>query len=1110
VLGRNLLNLEQTGASRGRSITKGESVVSRLHRQGRRFAQSGRISLVLIGLVLAAGMAIGAQSAVSDQGELVAPKRFSHVNLKALGKNGLFKPASLAGDRTTSVIVKFSGKSVGEQSAGKSLSKAEKAALREQLKSQQGPVIDRIKGLGGKVYEQYQDAYNGAAVQIPLKDIGALGNVSGVEAIHPDRVVSIDNTAGVQYIGGDQAWQSTGKSGNGVKVAVIDTGIDYFHANFGGSGNANDFKNDDHTSIANGSFPTAKVAGGYDFVGDAYDASSSDPAVNTPHPDPDPADCNGHGSHTAGTAAGDGVLDNGHTYTGPYNNTTYSGHTFRIGPGVAPKATIYAYRAFGCAGSASDSVIVAALNRALTDNVDVVNMSLGSDFGRGDAPDSAASNTLAENGIVVVASSGNAGPSGYITGSPASASRVLSVAALDASSPTFPGATIALNTGKSILAQLSNGPFQNDPGASLPTGPLDVVVIRNTDGSISLGCNQADYAGAAGKLAVVVRGTCARVHKAYMGQAAGAAAVAMIDTSTNFPPFEGDVTSDPDTGQQLHLTIPFFGIRGLVGSSPPSDGDTLAAATKANSFTPTDVPNNAYQRVAGFSSAGPRNPDSALKPEITAPGVSVKSTASGTGNQGTRMSGTSMASPMTAGVAALVTEAHPAWETEAIKAALINTAEAGTGKIAAATATQPGYNVRTAGSGVVQAQRAVNTVSYVTTAGGRDTLDFGYRPISTGTFTVTLPMTIHNTSGSSITYNLSAAVNGSLGGSVSMSVEPNTVTVLGGNTATANVRATVPSAASLPGAEASVFGVIQTARGVVLATPTSTGAGIYTLRVPYVFVPRGLSNVTAGPKSAYTQSGGDLSATIPVTNSGVHSGAADVYAWGIRDANDSTGAEDSFDIRDVGVQLLPREFLCNPDPVGVCGTADDQSLVFVINNWGTASNPSVNEFDIAIDKQNDGRPDAFVVGVDVGLATTGSSDGRFASFIFDKVGNLVNAWIADAPMNGSTLELPALLSDLGLNPRSSGSEKFNYSVTAFNLVPGALVDATGVGTFRADKSPVSTGQFLGLGPGQSGTLTVTVDKGKFSGSPQLGWLVATLDDANGAAQADEIPVGDVK
>jgi hypothetical protein len=341
-----------------------------------------------------------------------------------------------------------------------------------------------------------------------------------------------------------------------------------------------------------------------------------------------------------------------------------------------------------------------------------------------------------------------------------------------------------------------------------------------------------------------------------------------------------------------------------------------------------------------------------------------------------------------------------------------------------------------------------------------------------------------------------------------VAVSPASLIVPAGGTANGTATASVPSTAGLPGAEASIFGTIQSARGVVIATPASSGSGIYTLRVPYMFVPRGLSNVVAGPKSAYsTLTSGDLSATIPVSNSGVHAGTADVYAWGITDANDTVGAEDSFDIRDVGVQLQSREFLCGTDPAGVCGTADDKSLIFAINNWGTASNPSVNEFDIAIDKQNDGRPDAFVVGVDLGAVLTGTSNGQFASFIFDKDGNLVDAWVADAPMNGSTLELPALASELGLNPSSTGSEKFNYWVNAFNLVPGALIDTTGKGTFRADKSPVSTGQQAALAPGQSGTLTVTVDKGKFAGSPQLGWLVATLDDANGAAQADEVPVG---
>jgi minor extracellular serine protease Vpr len=1097
-----------------RSIPKGARVVESLERWGRRNAAQTRvrrISVLLFGFVLAGGLALGARSAVSDEQDVATPAPFSHLDTKAFGLAGTFTPASLASDRTVGVILKLKGESVGQQRAdalkqGKDLSKDQRAAIRDQLKQDQGPVADGIARLGGQVFEQYQDAYNGLAARVPLSSLPALQALPGVVAVQPDQTVTLDNTAGVQYIGGNQVWADLGRTGNGVKIGIIDTGIDYFHANFGGAGNPADFKNNNSTIIEPGSFPTAKVVGGTDFVGDGYDASSPDPAKNTPHPDPDPADCNGHGSHVAGTAAGYGVLSDGSTYTGPYDATTYPNHTFRIGPGVAPRASIYAYRVFGCSGSASDAVIVAALNQALKDGVDVANMSLGSVFGRDDAADSEASNTVAENGVVVVASAGNSGSGAYITGSPAAASRALSVAAIDASSATFPGATISLSTGSSVLAQLSNGPFQGDPGASLPSGPLGIVVLRNADGSVSLGCNASDYSGVAGKLVVVLRGVCGRVHKAILGQKAGASAVAMINTSAAFPPFEGDITSDPDTGEQIHVTIPFFGIRGTLGSTPPSDGDKLAAADggTATSFAPTPVANAGYAQAASFTSGGPRNPDSAVKPEVMAPGVSVKSTAMGTGNEGTRLSGTSMAAPMTSGTAALVNDAHPSWSTEAIKAAIIDTAESGPSKIAG------GYNVRTQGSGVVQARRAVDTVSYATTSGGRDTLDFGYHALSAA-YSQSIPLTIHNTSGSAITYNLSASVNSSLGGLVSASVSPSSLTVPAGGTAAANATVSVSASnvANLPSAISSNFGGLNTARGAILATPTSAGAGIYALRVPYIFVPRGLSNVTAGAKSAYTKTGDTLNATVPLSNAGIHSGTADVYAWGIHDAQDVSGAEGSMDVRDVGVQEQPKSFLCGTSTTGVCSNPNDSSLVFAINTYGQASNPSVNEFDVAIDTQNDGRPDFFVVGVDFGDVTAAAFSGQFASFIFDKAGNLVDLWVARAPMNGSTIELPTLASEIGLDP-TVNSTRFNYWVNAFSIVPGDLVDTTSVASFRTDQPPVSSGQQIPLAPGAGSTLNVSVNFGKFAGSPQLGWLVSTQDDANGAAQADEIPVGSLK
>src|SRR5207245_10624351 len=85
---------------------------------------------------------------------------------------------------------------------------------------------------------------------------------------------------------------------------------------------------------------TPKVKGGFDLVGDAYNANDPN---SVPQPDPNPLDCNGHGTHTSGTAAGFGVLSDGSTFAGPYNGTTVSSHSWNVGPGVAPRADGYAY-----------------------------------------------------------------------------------------------------------------------------------------------------------------------------------------------------------------------------------------------------------------------------------------------------------------------------------------------------------------------------------------------------------------------------------------------------------------------------------------------------------------------------------------------------------------------------------------------------------------------------------------------------------------------------------------------------------------------------------------------------------------------------------------------
>ncbi|HXF97443.1 MAG TPA: S8 family serine peptidase [Gaiellaceae bacterium] len=1060
----------------------------------RRARGRGRLLAVLAAAAAVTGvLALAAQGAVAEE-ESPALASFTRLDTSLVQRAG-WLPAALSEERQVTVILKVRGDSVAERVAqarrqGRDLSKPERDALRAELKAAQDALQGRIQEAGGRVLFDYQDAYNGIAVRAPLRAIPALAALPGVERVFPSRVFERDNTAGVQYVEGNDAWADLGLTGDGVKIAILDTGIDYFHANFGGSGNPDDFAKDNGTIVEPGSFPTAKVVAGTDLVGDDYNAS--DPARATPQPDPDPKDCNGHGSHVAGSAAGFGVLANGDTYPGPYDATTYT-NTFRIGPGVAPEADLIAVRVFGCAGSTSEAVLVAALDYAFEQGADVVNMSLGSPFGRDDEPSTEASNDLAEAGTVVVASAGNSGAGAYVTGAPAVASRAISVAALDASSATFPGATIALSTGKAIVAQNSNG-------AALPSGSLPVAVLRTSypDGPVSLGCDPSEYGrypgGVAGKLVVTVRGVCARVARAVYGQKAGAAAVAMINTDSGFPPFEGEITSNPDTGEQFTVTIPFLGVRGVLGPSPTADGDDLVAADGGTAtLSATTVPNAGYARFAGFTSGGPANVDSDAKPDVTAPGVSVLSTAVGTGNRGTRLSGTSMAAPMTAGVAALVTEAHPTWPTEAIKGAIVGTARVD--KFAG------GYNVRRGGTGVVDARRAVDTLAYATTSDGTAALNFGYEPRD-GAYSETLPLTLHNTGGSAITYTLSTSFVGlTRGADVSFSANP--VAVPAGGSATVEVTLALDAAevAALPHATASNFGALaHIVQGAVVATPSADGPGVYPLRVPLVVVPRGLSNVTAGAKSAYTRGpGGTLTATIPLSNTGVHAGAADVYAWGIEDGNDVPGpADDPLDIRAAGVKVLPADVLGSTD-------VNDRALFFAVNAHGLWSNPSVNEIDIAIDHQNDGRAEFFVVGVDLGAVLAGSFNGQFASFIVDaRTGALVGAWVAEAPMNGSTVVLPALASEIGLGP--TGQKTFRYAIAGFSIVPGGLVDTTATAEFRPYDPPLTT-PFAELAPGASASLEVSVDLGKFADARQLGWMIVTQDDANGGAQADLVPVG---
>jgi minor extracellular serine protease Vpr len=185
--------------------------------------------------------------------------------------------------------------------------------------------------------------------------------------------------------------------------------------------------------------------------------------------------------------------------------------------------------------------------------------------------------------------------------------------------------------------------------------------------------------------------------------------------------------------------------------------------------------------------------------------------------------------------------------------------------------------------------------------------------------------------------------------------------------------------------------------------------------------------------------------------------------------------------------------------------------VFLINTYGQATNQSVNEYDVLIDTNRDGQADFVVAGFDLGAVLTGDNNGQYASFTIDAAtGDIIDAFYADAPMNGSTIELPAVASEIGLVQKAAKPTAFRYTVNAFSLVPGGIVDTMGSALFDPFHPAVSSGVLnpdgtpTAVPAGGSASLPLAIDKSQQRKTPALGWLVASVDDANGAAQADEV------
>jgi subtilisin family serine protease len=1015
----------------------------------------GRLGWALLGSILASS-AFAAGTAPAKQFQRTAQQ--GTVQSKIL-------PAVV--DRTlVSVVVLLPGASVADEqaAAGRRLTRQEKDSIKGQRAAEQAAKRSQIESAGGQVTGAFQSALNGVKVRIPRNQLDALRQIPGVVDVVRVGIHKPVNVVSVPRIQAPIAWSgAAGVRGEGIKIGIIDTGIDYTHADFGGTGTAAAYQ----AALATDTAPAdptlfgpkaPKVKGGIDLVGDDYNADSTSATFQpVPHPDPNPLDCNSHGTHVAGTAAGYGVLANGSTFHGTYDQLTYVNNSFGIGPGVAPMADIYSIRVFGCKGSTD--VVTDAIEWAVDNDMDVINMSLGSDFGSGADSDSLAADAAVRAGVVVVSAAGNAGDIPYVLGSPGGSVKGIAVAAsareaFDRTAifglPAVTGA--AATTITALNANNANWPSPE----SLP-----VVVLRSSSGAVSLGCDPQEYvnAGVAGKIAVVQRGTCARVARAIFGQQAGAAAVVMINNANSLPPFEGEITSNPDTGEKFTVTIPFFGVKGPANVAS-SDGSALVLRDGQTISLTEGTP--IATGMATFSSSGPRTPDARLKPDITAPGTNIISAGMGTGNGTLVDSGTSMATPHITGVAALTIQAHPKWKPNQVKSAIINSGNPGD---------LPDYKAHRSGSGLVNAAAAVGTQAIAFADSDETTLNFQLQEFSQD-FSQSRTIHVRNDGPTSVSFNVSVAQKQGSPHTLSLSTPQITVP--------ARSQGAVEVTLAVPAATVGDSTAMREVAGVVTLTPTvpSSNHG-YTLRVPYYLVPRVSSNVdakiTIRPK--------DTQGVVSLTNrNSPIAGNADFYAWGLEDPRKEVDGR--LDLHAAGVQSFPS----------------DGVLAFAINTYKGWSTIEQEEFDVSIDTDGDGIADFVVFNADFGLVSAGLANGQVASFVKNLKTNALSVnFLADAPTDGSTIVLPVLISDLGL---STASPRFTYTVKSFDQLSNQTDVFNETASFNAFQSSVSTGNFVTVNPNQAIGVTVTVDPTEFAVTPAKGVMIVTHDNKNGVSEVN--------
>jgi minor extracellular serine protease Vpr len=464
--------------------------------------------------------------------------------------------------------------------------------------------------------------FNGFSAAIAPGDVARVARMAGVKAVYPVVTVALPPVDAAEIVpelqtalamtGADVARSELGLTGRGIRVAVMDTGIDYHHPDLGGCFG-----------------PGCRVEVGWDFVGDAFDGT------NLPMPDSNPDDCNGHGTHVAGIVGASGEVT-----------------------GVAPEVTFGAYKVFGCTGPTFADIMLEAMERVLADRAHVLNMSIGAAFQWPQYPTAVAASRLVNRGVVVVASIGNSGASGvYSASAPGVGQKVIGVASF-------------LNTHLNLTA-FTISPDDRQVGytmaAAAPPPPLSGTYPMARTGTVAStadACAPLAADSLAGHVALIRRGTCSFFDKALNAQNAGAAAVVLYNNAAGL--------FSPTVAGAVPITIPVVAITAADGAVIDS---RLAAGAVDLTWTDGAISTpDPTGGVTDASSSYGLAADLTLKPDLGAPGGNIRSTYPLELGAYTTTSGTSMAAPHVAGAVALLLEARPRTPAQAVATLLQNTA----------------------------------------------------------------------------------------------------------------------------------------------------------------------------------------------------------------------------------------------------------------------------------------------------------------------------------------------------------------------------------------------------------------------------------------------------